>query len=71
MAQNMGIPYFINALEEEEDDFDELAPECRPMEQFPQRVPLVFRDRTNPMEEHNEEEFGIRFRVTKRAVIGE
>ena len=33
MAQNMGIPYFINALEEE-DDFDELAPECRPIEQF-------------------------------------
>ena len=26
----MGIPYFINALEEE-DDFDELAAECRPM----------------------------------------
>lgn len=68
MAQNMGNPYFINILEEDEDDYDEIAAEY--LEQFPQQVPRVFRDRTNPMESYNDEDFRVRFRVTKPAAIG-
>ena len=71
MAHYMGHPYFrnrenpylINVL-----DDDEL--EHQYQEMFPPRVPRVFRDRTNPMETYNEEEFRDRFRLTKRAAMG-
>ena len=33
------------------------------------RAPSVIRDRTNPMEQYNEEGFRARFRVTKSATI--
>ena len=36
----------------------------------PPRAPRVIRDRTNLMEEYNEEEFTAQFRVTKSATIG-
>jgi hypothetical protein len=68
MAQNRDNPYFINVLEEEDDEYEELAAEY--LQQFPPRVPRQFRDRSNPMEAYNDEEFRVRFRVTKPVAIG-
>ena len=37
---------------------------------YPPRIPRVYRDRSNPMEEYNDEEFRVRFRMTKAATTG-
>ena len=40
MAQNIVNPYFVDVVEEEEDDYEEIAAEY--LEQFPPQVPRVF-----------------------------
>ena len=63
-------PYLQMGFGEEDDEFDAIIRDYIRARAVRPPAPRVFRDRANPMEEFNEEEFRARFRVTKHAATG-
>ena len=63
-------PYLLMGFSEEDDAFDALIKSYIELALLDLRAPRVFRDRANPMEQYDEEEFRARFRVRKHAITG-